>query len=79
MEPMTIREYLTKKVEIATERRVKREYKNIIKAEQEKMIAEQEKRQKKTVLNLHAKGLSVEDIADVLSIPLELVHETLEK
>jgi hypothetical protein len=75
MEPMTIREYLTKKVEIATERRVKREYKNIIKAEQEKMIAKQQK----SVLNLHAKGFSAEDIADVLSIPLAFVHETLEK
>lgn len=75
MEPMTIREYLTKKVEIATERRVKREYKNIMKVEQEKMIANQ----KKSILNLHAKGFSVEDIADVLSIPLDFILQTLEK
>ena len=93
MEPITIREYLLKKVEAQVERKVNKLVKlkveeqvkkKVEKAESQVKAAESqvkaaESQIKAAVLNLHAKGFAIEDIADILSKPLSFVVEVLEK
>ncbi len=84
MEPITIREYLLKKVEAQAERRLKKAVSQVRKAENQAKAAESqakaaESQIKIAVLNLHAKGFATEDIADILSKPLSFVIEVLEK
>lgn len=91
MEPMTIREYLAKKV-LAQERRrydrelkkqrveVTNELKKGVEIQLKKEVEIQLKKEHEaTILNLHAKGFAAETIADVLSKPLSFVLEVLEK
>ena len=91
MEAITIREYLIKKIEAQAERKVKKAENQAKQAENQAKQAENQakqaenqanelkKQQETAVLNLHAKGFSTEDIADILSKPLPFVIEVLKK
>ncbi len=88
MEPITIREYLAKKIEAQEHRRIKRIENQLKKVENQletvenqlETVENQHKKEQETViLNLHAKGFVAETIADVLSKPLPFVLEVLEK
>ena len=86
MEPITIREYLLKKVEAQVERKVNKLVKLKVEEQVKKKVEKAESQVKAAesqikaaVLNLHAKGFAIEDIADILSKPLSFVVEVLEK
>ena len=86
MEPITIREYLLKKVEAQVERKVNKLVKLKVEEQVKKKVEKAESQVKAAesqvkaaVLNLHAKGFATEDIADILSKPLSFVMEVLEK